>query len=65
MVAQYLAAVVIEYSTSLYFSPTVDISQKAGNFWIIVQYVFKNLNAISSLKTFPTPCIDELIDSLG
>ena len=60
---QYLAAGLIQHSTSPYASPMVAISRKDGNVRIMVNY--KELNAISFPGQLPVPRVDKVLDSLG
>ena len=60
---QYLAAGLIQHSTSPYSSPMVAIPKKDGGVRITINY--KKLNAISSLGQLPIPRVDEVLDSLG
>ena len=60
---QYLAAGLIQHSTSPYSSPMVAIPKKDGGVRITINY--KKLNAISSLGHLPIPRVDEVLDSLG
>ena len=60
---QYLAAGLIQHSTSPYSSPMVAIPEKDGGVRITINY--KKLNAISSLGQLPIPRVDEVLDSLG
>ena len=60
---QYLAATLIQHSTSPYSSLMVAIPKKDGGIRITINY--KKLNAISSLGQLPIPRVDEVLDSLG
>ena len=60
---EYLAAGLVEHSTSPYSSPLVVISKKSGGMRITVNY--KKLNQISSLSQLPTPRMDQVLDCLG
>ena len=60
---QYLAAGLIQRSTSPYSSPLVVIPKKSGGVWITVNY--KNLNQICSLSQLPVPRVGQVLDSLG
>ena len=60
---QYLAAGLLQHSTSPYSSPMVAIPKKDGGVRITINY--KNLNAISPLGQLPIPRVDEVIDSSG
>ncbi len=60
---QYLAAGLIQHSTSPYSSPMVAIPKKDGGVRITINY--KKLNAISSLGQLPIPRVDQVLDSLG
>ena len=53
---QYLAAGLIQYSTSPYSSSLVVIPKKSGDVRITVNY--KKLNKISSLSQLPIPRVD-------
>ena len=58
---QYLAAGLIQHSTSPYSSPLVVIPKKSGGVRIAVNY--KKLNKISSLSQLPIPRVDQVLDS--
>ena len=60
VIDQYLAAGLIQHSTSPYSSPTVAIPKKDGGVRITVNY--KKLNAIRLLGQLPTPRVDEILD---
>ena len=60
---QYLAAGLIQHSTSLYSSSLVVIPKKSGGVRITVNY--KKLNKIGSLSQLPIPRVDQVLDSLG
>ena len=60
---QYLAAGLIQHSTSPYSSPLVVIPKKSGGVRITVNY--KKLNQISKLSQLPIPRVDQVLDSLG
>ena len=60
---QYLAASLIQHSTSAYSSPLVAITKKSGGIRITVNY--KQLNKINSLGQLPIPRVDQVLDSLG
>ena len=60
---QYLAAGLIQHSTSLYSSPLVVISKKSRGVWITVNY--KKLNQTNNLSQLPIPRVDQVLDSLG
>ena len=60
---QYLAAGLIQHSTSQYTCPLVVIPKKSGGVRITVNY--KKLNKISSLSQLPIPCMAQVLDSLG
>ena len=59
----YLAADLIQHSTSSYSSPLVVIPKKSGGVRSTVNY--KKLNKISSLSQLPIPRVDQVLDSLG
>ena len=59
---QYMAAGLIQHSTSSYSSPMVAIPKKDASGSITINY--KKLNAISSLGQLPIPRVDEVLDSL-
>ena len=59
---QYLAAGLIQHSTSPYSRPLVVIPKKSGGVRITVNY--KNLNKISSLSQLPIPRVTQVLDSL-
>ena len=60
---QYLAAGLIQHSTSPYSSPLVVIPKKSGGVRITVNY--KKLNQISKLSQLPIPRVDQVLDSSG
>ena len=60
---QYLAAGLIQHSTSPYSSPLVVIPKKSDGVRITVNY--KKLNQISKLSQLPIPSVDQVLDSLG
>ena len=60
---QYLAAGLIQHSTSPYSSPLVVIPRKPGGVRITVTY--KNLDKISKLSQLPIPHADQALNSLG
>ena len=60
---RYLAAGLIQHSTSLYSSPLVVIPKKSGGVRITVHY--KKLNQISKLSQLPIPRVDQVLGSLG
>ena len=60
---QYLAAGLIQHSTSPYSSPPVVISKKSGGVRITVNY--KKLNQINKLGQLPILRVDQALDSLG
>ena len=60
---QYLAAGLIQHSTSPYSSPLVVIPRKPGGMRITVTY--KNLEKISKLSQLPIPHADQVLNSLG
>ena len=60
---QYLAAGLIQHSTSPYSSPLVVIPKTSVGVRITANY--KKLNKISSLSQLPTPRVDQGLDSLG
>ena len=60
---QYLAAGLIQHSTSPYSSPLVVIPKKSGGVRITVNY--KKLNKISKLSQLPIPRVNQILDSLG
>ena len=59
---QYLAAGLIQHSTSPYSSPLVVMPKTPGGVLITVNY--KKLNQISSLSQLPIPRVDQILDSL-
>ena len=59
---QYLAANLIQHSTSPHSSPLVVIPKKSGGVRITVNY--KKLNKIS-LRQLPISRVDQVLDSLG
>ena len=60
---QYLAAGLIQHSTSPYSSSLVVIPKKCGGVKITVNY--KTLNHISKLSQLPIPRVDQVLGSLG
>ena len=60
---QYLAAGLIQHSTSSNSSPLVVIPKKSGGVRITVNH--KKLNQISKLSQLPIPRADQVLDSLG
>ena len=60
---QYLAAGLIQQSTSPYSSPLVVIPKKTGGARITVKC--EKLNQISKLSQLPIPRVDQVLDSLG
>ena len=60
---QYLAAGLIQHSTSPYSSPLVVIQKKSGGVRITVNY--KKLNQKSKLSQLSIPRVDQVLDSLG
>ena len=60
---QYLAAGLIQHSTSPYSSPMVAIPKKDGGVRITINY--KKPNDISCLGQLPTPRVDEVLDYMG
>ena len=60
---KYLAAGLIQHSTSPYSSPPVVIPKKSGGVRITVNY--KTPNKIGSLSQLPIPRVDQVLDSLG
>ena len=59
--SQYLAAGLIQHSTSPYSSPLVVVSKTFGGVRITVSY--KKLNDISRLSQLPIPRVDQVLDS--
>ncbi|CAB1099587.1 unnamed protein product [Ectocarpus sp. CCAP 1310/34] len=59
---QYLAAGLIQHSTSLWASPLIVIPKKDGSVRITVNY--KRLNALVDLDGQPLPRVDGILDSL-
>ena len=59
----YLAAGLIQHSTSPYSSPLVVILKKSGGVRITVSY--KKLNQLSSLSQLTFSRVDQVLDSLG
>ena len=60
---QYLAAGLIQHSTSPHLSPLVVILKKSGGVRITVTY--RKLNHISSLSRLSIPRVDQVLNSLG
>ena len=60
---QYLAAGLIQHSTSPYSSPLVVIRKKSGGVRITVNG--KKRNQICKLSQLPIPRVDQVLDSLG
>ena len=58
---QYLAAGLIQHSTSPYLNPLVVIPKKSGGVRITVKY--KKFKQISSLSQLPIPRVDQVLDS--
>lgn len=63
ILAQYLAACLIQHSTSPYSSPIVVIPIKSGGIRITVNY--RKLNNISSIGQLPIPRVDEIQTKLN
>ena len=59
----YLAAGIIEHSTSQWASPLLIVRRRDGSIRITVDY--KRLNAVSIVGKWPLPRIDEVLDALG
>ena len=59
---QYLAAGLIQHSTSPHWSPLAVIPKKSGGVRITVNY--KKLNQNSKLSQLPIPRMDQVLDSL-
>ena len=59
----YLAAELIQHSTSPYSSPLVVIPKTSGGLRITVNC--KKLNQISTLSQLPIPRVDQVLDTLG
>ena len=60
---KYLAAGLIQHSTSPYASPVVIIPKKSGGNRLTINY--KKLENISILSQLPIPRVDEILDKLG
>ena len=60
---EYLAAGLIQHSTSPHASPVVIIPKKSGGIRLTINY--KKLNKISILGQLPIPRVDEVLDKLG
>ena len=60
---QYLAAGLIQHSTSPYSSPLVVIPKKSCGVRITVNY--KKITQITKLSQLPIPRVDQVLDSLG
>ena len=60
---EYLAAGLIQHSTSPYANPAVIIPKKSGGNRLQINY--KKLNNISILGQLPIPRVYEVIDKLG
>ena len=60
---KFLAAGLIQHSTSPWASPVVVIAQKSGDTRITVSY--KKPNKLSILGQLPIPRVDEVLDKLG
>ena len=60
---QYLAARMIQQSTSPYSSPLVVIPKTSGGVRITMNY--KKLNQISKLSQLPIPRVAQVLDTLG
>ena len=59
----YLAAVLIQYSTSPWFSPLVSVPKKPGSIRITVNY--QKLNKVTEIPQVAIPHVDEVLDVLG
>ena len=59
----YLAAGILEHSTSQWASPLVIVRNRDGSIRITVDY--KRLNAVSIVGKLPLPHLDEVLDALG
>ena len=62
-VSQYLAAGLVQHSTSPYSRPLVDIPKKSGSVRITVNC--KKHNRISKFNQLPTPRVNQVLDTLG
>ena len=60
---EYLAAVLIQHSTSTYANPVVIVPKKPGGVRLTLKY--KKLNNISILCQYPITRVDEVPDKLG
>ena len=60
---EYLAAGLMQYSTSPYASPVVIIPKKSGGIRLNINY--KKLDNIRILGQLPIPRVDETLDKLG
>ena len=63
MLDEYIAADLIQHSTSPYASPVVIIPKKAGGIRLTINC--KKLNNISILRQLPIPGVDGILDKLG
>ena len=59
----YLAAGLIQHSTSPWFSPLVCVPKKSGGIQITVNY--QKLNKVTEIPQIAIPRVDEVLDTLG
>ena len=59
----YLAAGLIQYSTSPWSSPLVCVPKKSGGIQITVNY--QKLNKVTEIPQIAIPSVDEVLDTLG
>ena len=60
---KYLAAGLIQHSTSPYCSPIVVVPKKSGGLRIAINY--QRLNKVSSMSQLPVPRVDEILTKLN
>ena len=60
---KYLAAGLIQHSTSPYCSPIVVVPNKSGGLRIAINY--QRLNKVSSMSQLPVPRVDEILTKLN
>ena len=59
----YLAAGLMQHSTSPWFSPLVCVPKKSGGIRITVNY--QKLNKVTEIPQIAIPRVDEVLDTLG
>ena len=60
---QYIAAGLIQHSTSPYWTPLVVTPKKSGGVRVMVSY--KKLNQVSKLSQLPISRVDQVLNSVG